>query len=148
MLDTIEMLQSVYGTLRASFPGISLWDKDVDKIKDTEKPCFVVEADNMTDGMFNSSWNEQNDTIAVYYLHDDRNNGYAELLRIKKRLTKALTAPHNVDGFVWSADNIDYAISRDDMALTALFDLYAVQEPEDNDDGEAMEELEYREEGI
>lgn len=150
MLDAVDIMKSVYGTLRTTFPSVKLWDKDIDKIKDQDKPCFVVDFDSFSDGLFNSSYTEQTYTVYVYYFNDDRNNGYADLLNVKKILGKALRNPHNINGFVWQAIDIDYSISREDMTLTAIFDVYGVQDAtaEQEENLDIMEELEYDEEEL
>lgn len=150
MIDTQELVASVYGTLGEAFPGIPLWDKDLDKIKDNEKPCYVVELGEINDYLFNGSYVAEDVEITVFYFEESRNEGYAKLLKKKKELFKALSSPHFIDGFGWEAIGVDFDISREDMVLSCLFTVNMIQDAteEREADLEPMEELDYNEEEL
>lgn len=150
MVDTLDLVKSVYETLGETFPNVPLWDKDLDKIKDTEKPCYVVDVDDMSEYLFNGSYIGNNATVTIFYFGDTRVSGWANLLKQKKELFKMLSVPHDIDGLKWMATNVDFAIDKDDMVLSAIFDITLIQDAtyEREASLEPMEELEYDEEEL
>lgn len=146
MIRTEDILQALYGVLRSAFPGIWLWDQENEKIAEKDRPCFVVEFDDMTSSKLTWALMDESIEATIYYFHSSRNKGYAELLKMKSQLTELFFRTIEVkEHFYISIDNIDFDIDKQDMVLSALFNIYSVQSvPEDDGDYQNMEELEWR----
>lgn len=123
-----------------------MWDKDFDHIKDEDRPCFVIELDDLSDGYLTNSYIEQNITVILYYFASNRQKGYADLLKKKAELSNILLNPLTMSGgFVITTYGVDYTTDKQDMVLTAVFDVYTVQQRPEKEK-EPMEELFIKEE--
>lgn len=141
MKDSVDLLKGFYDLLRKRWPNIKMLDKDYEHIKDEDRPCIILEFDDLSDGYLTNQYLEQNTTIHLYYFAKERQKGYVELLKKQKELTEVLLKPLALaEGFVVTVYGVDYDIDRDDMVLMAIFDTYTVQELPENE-GEPMEEL-------
>lgn len=151
MKNSIDYLKSLNELVRKIWPDVPVWDKDYDYIRDEDRPCFVMEFDDQSEGYLTQDYRMQSMTVSLFYFAPKRHKGYAELLKHKAALSDALLQPVKVDeGFVIYTTDIDYEIDRDDMVLTAMFDIQTVQDyaAERDEALEVMEELILEGDGI
>ena len=143
MKNTIDYVQAIYALIGEAWPGVPEWDKDYYTIKDTDRPCYIVEIGKQNEGYLTSGYMEQAVDVTIYYFAAKRYIGYADLLTRKAEIAQRLVGALEIEGkFICHIDEVEFDIDRDDMTLAAMFELYAVQ-PIPEGEGEYMEELDY-----
>lgn len=133
----------IYGLsvmLMDNFPTIE--QKDADEAEGFERSCFAVEILSSEDTQV-GEMEELTANVEIYYFCKDINHGYAELLVMKKTLSKLLRNPIKVsDSFYFTCDNVSFTVSKADKALAVNFDVQLVQDYEkDSDIDYTMENL-------
>ena len=132
MRSEIDIINGLSAMLRENFPTIE--QKPADKAEGFERSCFAVQILSSEDSQV-GEMEEINANVDLYYFCKDINYGYAELLMMKKNLSKLLKHPIKVSGgFYYTCDNISHTISLPDKALAVNFDVQLVQDYEKDTD--------------
>ena len=144
-ISAVEIIKAISDKLRALKYPI----KDVDITKEIPRPCLVIEADGINDSKAAVGLDGERVNLVLYYFAQRREKGYVELLKCQKDIKQLFNGALEVaKGFYVTVNELDFNISKSDMALIATFEVYTVQGADegsglDPDEGaELMEELE------
>lgn len=140
MISSMEIIKAFSNLLREAYGQLI---KDVDIEKNIPRPCIVIEVDGIESSKAAVMYEGDAIDMSIYFFHEQRHSGYAELLDCQRKLRGLLDKPVEVSaGFFVVAENLTFTINKSDKVLIAAFTIYMVQEVIENDDDEPMEELE------
>lgn len=143
-VSAIEVIKAISDKLRAlKYPV-----KDVDITKEIPRPCLALEADGISDSKAAVGLDGESINLTLYYFAQRREKSYIDLLKCQKDVKQMLNgAVEIVKGFYTTVGELDFNISKSDMALIATFEVYTVQGVDEDTgiepgvEAELMEEL-------
>lgn len=126
--------------LKEKFPNIKRETKDISE--GFERPSFFVSLDNSSKSSFMDLAVERSATVRILYFASSRTESRIELLEVQESLEELFNHKITIkDDFMVEVNEMNTE-KFDNGAIEFSFDIYYIEELNDNDDTELIEELE------
>ena len=134
--------ESIVERIQEKFPKI-VFSTDIEK--GITRPSFFIDLDNIKSGDFMNEARDTDITVRLYYFTSQKDNNKIEILEMQDDLT-GLFLDNNLirvdNDMYFEIEELDLSIV--DKVLHCYFDIRISENYNRVDDGEVMEELEYK----